>query len=50
MKTATRYRVLDINDKLCGVWYAVSEVAAIAAAIREGYDAWSASSAHSGGF
>lgn len=46
----TRYRVFDLNDKLCGVWYATSEAAAIAAAIGEGYDAWSASSAHAGGW
>lgn len=51
MKTETnRYRVLDSSDRLCGVWYAVSEVAAIAAAIKEGYDAWSASSTTSGGW
>lgn len=38
----TRYRVYDMNDQLCGIWYATSEVAAISAAISEGYDAWSA--------
>lgn len=43
MNNTTRFRVYDLSDKLCGVWYAVSEVAAISAAIREGYDAWSAS-------
>ena len=45
-KTAIRFRVYDSNDNLCGVWYAASEVAAISAAIAEGYDAWSASNSH----
>ena len=40
----TRYRVLDLNDNLCGVWYAASAVEAIALAIAEGYDAWSVDS------
>lgn len=38
----TRFHVYDLNDRLCGVWYAISEVQAITLAIREGYDAWSA--------
>lgn len=51
MQTKTfRFRVLDSNDRLCGVWYAVSEVAAISAAIKEGYDAWSADTSTSGGW
>lgn len=45
MSNMTRFRVFDSNDKLCGVWYAANEVAAIRAAIAEGYDAWSASDA-----
>lgn len=38
----TRFRVYDMNDKLCGVWYAANEAAAIAAAIaltRSRFDA-----------
>lgn len=38
----TRFTVLDINDRFLGVWYAVSEIEAIRAAIVAGYDAWSA--------
>jgi hypothetical protein len=38
----TRYKVFDGSDKLCGVWYARTEVDAIRAAIAERYDAWSA--------
>jgi hypothetical protein len=41
MTNTNRYRVYDLNDKLCGVWYAANEVAAISAALSEGYDAWS---------
>lgn len=48
--TKTRYRVYDSNDKLCGVWYAASEVAAVIAAIKEGYDAWSADCSYSVGY
>lgn len=44
----TRFRVYDANDRLCGVWYAVDEIAAISAAMAEGYDAWSASCSVSG--
>lgn len=47
---ATRFRVYDSNDNLCGVWYARDEVAAIRAAIAEGYDAWSANASTTGGF
>lgn len=49
MSSKTRYRVYDLNDNLCGVWYAENETAAISAAIQAGYDAWSASCSHSGG-
>ncbi len=45
-----RFRVLDLNDRFVGVWYAASEVAAISAAIAAGYDAWSADSSTSGGW
>jgi hypothetical protein len=40
----TRFKVLDANDRdrLCGVWYATTEVEAIRMAISEGYDAWCA--------
>jgi len=41
-KTAIRFRVFDLSDRFVGVWYAASEIAAIRAAITEGYDAWSA--------
>lgn len=41
--TKIRFRVYDLTDRLVGVWYATNEIAAIRAAISEGYDAWSAS-------
>ncbi len=49
MNALNRYRVYDSNDRLCGVWYARTE-AAVLAAIGEGYDAWSASDSCSQGW
>lgn len=40
--TRIRFVVYDRADRLCGAWWATSEIEAIRAAIREGYDAWSA--------
>jgi hypothetical protein len=48
--STTRYRVLDINDNLCGVWYARTAVEAIQKAIVDGYDAWSVSEQTLGGW
>ena len=48
MRHMTRFRVLNADDKLCGVWYAETEVQAIQLAIAEGYDAWSASAKQTG--
>jgi hypothetical protein len=42
MNALTRFTVLDASDRFVGTYYATSEVSAISAAIKDGYDAWSA--------
>ena len=41
MNALTRFTVLDASDRFVGTYYAHTEVAAISAAIKDGYDAWS---------